>query len=252
MKRSLILFSLALVLALPVPAQAHFFWLMPDQTAAVGKPGQVEVGFGHKFPKDEEIKAERLQSVKVIGPDGKELPLTKISTVRYEFVPPAAGFYLISAQMKPGFVCRTPQGMKMQTKKELPDAEFCFHFDMACKTLVDVGKQSQGYHQSAKSVLEVMPLQAPNTLKAGGEFPVKVLFQGKPLPGAEITVTHTQWPDPKKQFAVVGKTDAQGEFRLKLDKPGRWLVIAGHKTPYPDKTECDENMYRASLSFEVK
>lgn len=253
MKKTMMILLVALAFAWPVTSEAHIFWLLPEHTVVeVGKPVQIEIGFGHKFPKDEEIKDERLQSIKVLGPDGKDVPLKKISTVKYEFTPPNAGSYAVVAQMQPGFVTRTPQGMKMQTKQGVPDANLCFRFDFAAKTLVSAGSQPQGFDRSDKSSLEVMPLKAPNSLKGGDELPVRVIFQGKPLAGAEIKVTNEAWQDPNEPFALKAKTDAHGDFRLKLDKLGKWLIIASHNTPYHDLTECDENKYQGSLTFEVK
>jgi uncharacterized GH25 family protein len=234
-------------------AQAHMFWLnVNDDTPKAGEPVQVEIGFGHKFPQDEEIKGERLGSVQVVGPNGQEVPLKKISITRYDFVPPAAGVYMISAQVVPGFVTRTPQGMKLQTKKGVPDANFCFHFDMAAKTFVSVGQPKQGFDRSVQNTLDIMPLKNLNILKGGETLPVKVIFQGKPIAGAEVKFTYDGWPDPDKPFATLGKTDAKGEIQVKLDKPGRWLLIATHKTPYPNQEECDENMYSSSLTFNVR
>lgn len=245
--------ALAMVLVLPIGSQAHMFWLLTDKNAPkVNESVQVEIGFGHKFPKDEEIKAERLGSVKAVGPNGKEVTLKKLSTNTYALTPLASGVHVISAQLAPGFVTRTPQGMKMQTKKGVPDANFCFRFDMAGKTLVNVGDQKQGFDRSAQSTLEIMPLLNPNTLKVGETLPVKVTFQGKPLAGTEIKFTHDGWSDPDKPFATLGKTDAQGEIQVKLDKPGRWLLIASHKTPYDKPDECDENFFSASLTWRVR
>jgi uncharacterized GH25 family protein len=234
-------------------AQAHMFWLNVNHGAPkAGEPVQVDIGFGHKFPQDEEIKGERLGSIKAVGPDGQEVALKKLSTSRYELVPPAAGVYVLSAQLVPGFVTRTPQGMKMQTKKGVPDANFCFHFDMAAKTLVSVGDAKPGFDRSVHNILEIIPLKNPGTLKAGETLPVKVIFQGHPLAGAEVRFTYDGWPDPNQPFATLGKTGPQGEIQVKLVKPGRWLLIASHKTPYLDPEECDENLYSSSLSFIVK
>lgn len=253
MKRNWIIFTLALVLLFPLTSQAHMFWLLTDKDAPnVNEPVQVEIGFGHKFPQDEEIKEERLGSVKALGPDGREVALKKISTSRYEFVPPAAGVYLLSAQVVPGFVTRTPQGVKMQNKKGVPDANLCFHFDMAAKTFVFVGGQKQGFDQSAQTALEIVPLQDPYNLKKDADLAVQVKFQGKPLAGAEVKFTYDGWPDPQKPFAIIGKTDAQGKIQVKLNTPGKWLIIASHKTPYPSPEECDENLYSASLTFTVR
>ena len=83
-------------------------------------------------------------------------------------------------------------------------------------------------------------------------MPVKVIFQGKPLKSAAVRFTHDGWPDPNKPFAPLGKTDAQGKIRVKLTKPGRWLLTASHKTQYSDPKECDQNLYSASLTYLVR
>ena len=234
-------------------AQAHMFWLnVSHDTPKAGKPVQVEIGFGHKFPQGEEIKAERLGPVKALGPDGQEVTLKKLSPTTYELVPGADGVYVISAQLAPGFVTRTPQGMKMQSKKGVPDANYCFRFDMAAKTLVNVGKPKPGFARRAQNTLEIIPLKNLNRLKVGETLPVKVMFQGKPLAGAEIKFTHDGWSNPDKPFAILGKTDAQGEIQVKPDKPGRWLLISSHKTPYDNPEECDDNFYSASLTWRVR
>jgi len=234
-------------------AQAHMFWLNVNHyNAKVGEPVQVDIGFGHKFPTDEKIKAERLAFIKAVGPGGKPVALKKISTSRYEFVPQAAGVYAISAQLVPGFVTRTPKGMKLQSKKGVFDANFCFHFDMAAKTLVSAGNPKQGFARRTRSTLEIIPQKSLDTLKAGDTLPVKVMYQGQALKGAEVRFTHDGWPDPNKPFATLGKTDAQGKIQVKLDKAGRWLLTASHKTAYSDPEECDENLYSSSLTYLVR
>jgi uncharacterized GH25 family protein len=227
-------------------------WLLVgNDTPQVGERVPVEIGWGHKFPRDEEIKAERLGSIQAVGPDGQALALKKISTTRYEFVPPTKGVYLISAQVAPDFLTKTPDGFKLQSKKGIPEAVSCFRFDMAGKILVNVGRQRQGFDRRAQSALEIIPLKNPNTLKTGAMLAVKVIFEGAPLAGAEIKYTHENCPDPKKSFATL-TSDRQGEVRLKLDKPGKWLLVASHKTPYYPPEECDEHFYSASLTFSVR
>jgi uncharacterized GH25 family protein len=255
MRKSWMVFILVLAasLAWPLGSQAHMFWLTTSpETAAVSRPLKVEIGFGHKFPRDEKFKEGRLEAVKCLEPEGQEVKLKKISPDTYELVPPAPGVYVISAQMRPGFVCRTAKGMKLGTKKEFPDANLCFRFDMTAKTLVAVGPTGQGFDHRAGSSLEIMPLKDPGALKVGETLPLKVIFQGKPLAGTEVRFTHDNWPTPEKPFGSLGKTNAQGEIAVKLDKPGLWFLTASHQTPYAQPEECDENMFRASLTWRVK
>ncbi len=234
-------------------AYAHNFWLLVENDAPkVGEPVGVEIGWGHKFPKDEQIKEERLGAIRALGPDGQEVPLKKLSTTQYEFVPPAKGVYLIAAQVAPDFLTKTKDSFKLQSKKGVPDAISCFRFDMATKTFVNAGGQKLGFAGSANSSLEIMPLKNPLTQKKGDTIPLRVMFQGKPLAGAEVKITHDNWADPQKPFATIGKTDAKGEIRVKLKQPGKWLIVTSHKTPYEPLDECDEHFYTASLTFRVR
>ncbi|MDI6854054.1 MAG: DUF4198 domain-containing protein [Deltaproteobacteria bacterium] len=234
-------------------AYGHNFWLLvSDDAPKAGEPVMVEIGWGHKFPKDEQIKEGRLGVIRALGPDGQEVPLKKLSITQYELVPPAKGVYLIAAQVAPDFLTKTKDGFKLQSKKGVTDAVSCFRFDMATKTFVNAGGQKPGLAGSADSSLEIMPLKNPLTQKKGDTFPLRVMFQGKPLAGAEVKVTHDNWPDPQKPFASIGKTDAKGEIRVELKQPGRWLIVTSHKTPYEPPDECDEHYYTASLTFRVR
>jgi uncharacterized GH25 family protein len=248
-----LILALAAVLVWPLGSQAHMFWLLTSpKIAKVSQPLKVEIGFGHQFPRDEKLKEGRLEAVKCVGPEGQKVKLKKTSPDTYELAPSAAGVYVITAQMRPGFVCRTAKGMKLGTKKEFPDANLCFRFDMTAKTLVAVGQAGPGFDQRTGSTLEIMPLKDPGALKVGGTLPIRVMFQGKPLAGTEVRFTHDNWPTPGKPFGSLGKTDAQGEVAVKLNKPGLWFLTASHKTPYAKPEKCDENMFRASLTWRVK
>jgi len=249
----IIILALAAGLILPVNTQAHMLWLLVNKEAPkVGETVQVEIGWGHKFPKDEDIKEERLGAVKAIGPDGEELKLKKISTTQYELAPPKSGVYILCAQVRPDFLTKTKDGFKLQSKKGVAEVVNCFRFDMAAKTLLNVGRQEHGFERRAQSSLEIMPLKNPRTLKKGAVLSVKVMFQGKPLAGVEVKVAHEKPADPVKPLVSLGKTDEKGEIQVTVDRPGRWLLLASHKTPYENPEECDENFYTASLTWRVR
>ncbi|MBW1936897.1 MAG: DUF4198 domain-containing protein [Deltaproteobacteria bacterium] len=181
----------------------------------------------------------------------QEVPLKKISTTEYKFVPPKAGEYLILAQVVPDFLTKTRSGFKLQSKKGLPDALSCFRFHMNAKTLINAGSKREGFDMGARSSLEIIPLKNPHVLKVGQALPIKVIFQGAPLAGAEVRVAHASRSDSSKPFVAVGKTDAQGQIQVSLDQPGKWLIVTSHKTPYHPREECDEHFYSTSFTFVV-
>ena len=49
---------------------------------------------------------------------------------------------------------------------------------------------------------------------------------------------------------VTARTDAQGRARLRLDRPGVWLVKAVHMIPAPAGAGADWESFWASLTFE--
>ena len=84
----------------------------------------------------------------------------------------------------------------------------------------------------------------PYTLAGGGELPVRLLYQGKPLAGALVMALQRGRPDK-----VTARSDSRGRALLKLDRPGFWLVKAVHMIPAPADAGADWESLWASLTF---
>jgi uncharacterized GH25 family protein len=91
--RRCFVFLLAMIgLFMATPSQAHFLWLNIDNDQPeVGQIVRVEIGWGHKFPKDEVIKEGFLNQVYALDSKGTKIPLKQISPTEFEFVPGAEG-----------------------------------------------------------------------------------------------------------------------------------------------------------------
>ena len=117
MKKAFQISLLALFLCSGSPAGAHSLWFnMDDHGYGVNQPVKIELGWGHKFPRDTEIKEGMLNEVFALAPDGKKIPLKQVSRTIFEFAPPEEGVYVISGNVHPGFVSKTTKGYKMGTK----------------------------------------------------------------------------------------------------------------------------------------
>ena len=69
-------------------AQAHSLWLnIDDDQPEVGQKVRIEIGWGHKFPKDEVIKERYLNEVYALDSKGTRIPLKQVSPTEFEFVP---------------------------------------------------------------------------------------------------------------------------------------------------------------------
>ncbi|HSK79223.1 MAG TPA: DUF4198 domain-containing protein, partial [Thermoanaerobaculia bacterium] len=123
-------------------------------------------------------------------------------------------------------------------------------FSRCAKALVAVGgkeARGRGFDQVAGLPLELVPEKNPYTLAGGGEIPVRLLYQGKPL--ADVLVVAFQ--KGRADQAVSALTDRKGRVTLRFDRPGAWLVKAVHMIPAPKDTGVDWESFWASLTFEI-
>jgi uncharacterized GH25 family protein len=65
--------------------------------------------------------------------------------------------------------------------------------------------------------LEIVPEQDPTLLRAGESLTVVVLESGRPMPGFALAAS-----DGRERR--LQRTDAEGRARVRLDRPGRWLL----------------------------
>lgn len=234
-------------------AHGHSLWMNVDNDRPdVGQAVQIEIGWGHKFPRDEVIKKEMLNEVYALNSNGARVPLRQISTTLFEFIPSAEGIYTVLANIHPGFLSKTTEGYKLQSKKGLDDVVSCFRFDIRAKVFIHVGDKGQTSEKAVGDPLEIVPLMDPSQLGEGAVLPVKVLFQGEFLHNADVKATYEGFSDQPMTFAFATKTDREGVARIKILKKGNWIVNVLHEVPYPDRDECDKYRYNYSFTFRVK
>lgn len=95
--------------------------------------------------------------------------------------------------------------------------------------------------------LELRAEENPYLLRSGAELPVRLLFRGNPLAEALVTAIPKDAPD----LRVSARTDVEGRVRLKLSRPGIWLVKSVHMVPGPRDERADWESFWASLTFEL-
>jgi nickel transport protein len=89
---------------------------------------------------------------------------------------------------------------------------------------------------------EIVPLKDPLSIKEGENLVIKVLFEGKPLPGATIeTGNHKE----------VAKTNEKGVANIKIEGKGMQVILAKYKAPSTDPN-ADFLSYTTVLTWEVK
>lgn len=89
------------------------------------------------------------------------------------------------------------------------------------KTFVRVGdpKADRSWSEPVGIFLEIVPETDPTAVKAGDDFPVRVLKGGSPLAGFALNAVSAG-----EEKGETKKTDAEGRVRFRLNKAGPWLL----------------------------
>jgi uncharacterized GH25 family protein len=141
---------------------------------------------------------------------------------------------------------------KGKHKLQVKGAVKCVKSGKFCKAIINVGQPGGTvYSRKIAHDLEIVPQKDPGTLSAGDRMPVKIIFKGKPL-STDVKATYSGYSKKKDTFAVKTTSDNSGITEIKLKKKGKWLIQVSHRLPSANSRLCDEILYSATLTFEIK
>jgi hypothetical protein len=143
-----------------------------------------------------------------------------------------------------GFRVNTTQGKRLMTRQQAQDQGLrvlsAFFSTQFCKTLFADGPAAT---LPAGLDFEIIPLKSPFQLETGAALPLKLMFNGKPLADAMVTIDHP---------AGQSTTDADGLAEIIVGDQGFQVISVGHQVPTPGDPEKDFHRYTTFLIFEVK
>src|SRR5436305_6032047 len=256
------------VCALWAPAlQAHNFWIeLSTFTPAAGQRVVLRLRVGQELKGDPVPRDPSLiKRFAMVGPAG-EAPIPGVPNTEPAGFPvfPAPGLYTVVYDSSRYAVAldaakfeayRKEEGLEKisasrarQGKGGAPAREV---FSRCAKALAEVGGASPsgpGYDRVLGQRLELVAEKNPYALAGGGELPVRLLYEGKPLAGALVMALQRDRPD-NRPGKVTARTDARGRVTLKLDRPGFWLVKAVNMIPAPPDAGADWESFWAALTF---
>ena len=121
-------------------------------------------------------------------------------------------------------------------------------FSRCAKALLEApgGTEGGGNDRAVGLTLELVAEKNPYTLAENEELPVRLLLEGRPLAGALVQAQLHGEPAVKAS----ARTDQQGRVRLRLARPGFWLVKAVEMSPAPKGVDAEWQSLWASLTFE--
>lgn len=264
-------FGLAILmttLAVP-PAVAHDFWLQPRRfTLAQPATVPVLIYVGHGAARSRwGVGPDRVVLFRSIGPDGviDRVPaLTLDGPSDDAFVPLSKpGGYMLAFQSR-------------DTASDLPYLRFNDYIAVEGLTLVQAARKrtrterSEGhemYSRRAKAIIQVGPVDAaaiariikpvglsleivperhPLALKPNEALPLRILFNGKPLPGALVKLNNL---GADEKPLAVQRSAADGRVRFAVPRKGAWQVNVVWSVPTNGKGEADFQTTFSSLTF---
>ena len=94
--------------------------------------------------------------------------------------------------------------------------------------------------------LEIVPERNPYALKPGEALPVRVIYEGRPLPGALVKLTNL---DNDAKPAATARTNLAGRATFNIPRRGSWLLNVVWTKPLKDRPGADFDTTFSSLAF---
>jgi hypothetical protein len=212
----------ALLLAAAAPARAHFVWIVPGDPAGGKATARVVFSDAPRPDSPELLKKIAGAEFFARGADGKTVPLKAAEGKdALELALPTAGPQAIGAVCHYGVV------------KRGQDEPFLLHY--YAKTAIAPADRI-AVHELYARPWDRLPLEV---VAADGPA-VRVLWQGKPLPGAEVVLLL-----PGQEKPVEGKSDADGVFRLPDAPPPDGVVGIRARHVEEKEGEHDGKTYKS-------
>lgn len=254
--------SAALLLALigASTAQAHMPYVLPT-LFDLGKGDHVTVQSA--FAEDAFLPevAMRDAPFHLVGPDGKDLPTGPVTHLRdlsiFEAAIPADGTYRVTSGQRAGRkgkMFRAGNEWKMRGEGGEPPAN-AEQVDVQSMTLADAyvtrGQPSDAALRPWGKALEIQAITHPNGIVAGSDASFALLFDGKPLPDADITLFRSAGLYDGRKVVAQVKSGADGRFSLKPEDAGTYLILVRHRGAAPAGSETPYRSYTYTLTFDA-
>jgi hypothetical protein len=122
-------------------------------------------------------------------------------------------------------------------------------FSRCAKSLVRYGMPADAQADRALGfTLELVAEKNPYLMQAGQDLPVRLTYEGRPIPGVLVVAMNRANPMAK----IMARTDKKGGVTFRLPEGGIWLIKAVHMIPAPDGANAEWASFWASLTFELK
>ncbi len=259
----------AAALACPAPASAHDFWLQPRYFwVPVGGETTVSLQVGHgALRQPSPLTLDRITLLRTIGPKGGVDQKTGLKPGAGVFNSPMSfqgpGTYVMALETNHAssvlpairfndylkFEGLTP-ALKLRAQAKTSDSPGREVYSRRAKALVQVGPpMAKGQPQVTRPLgmtLEIVPEKNPYTLGLKEPLPVRILYRGRPLPGALVMLTNLEFDGHPLETKV---SDASGRAIFQAPHVGSWLINVLWTEPVKGIPGADFDTTFSSLTF---
>ena len=258
MKKTLALLAAVAVLAVPVGAVAHRAWIAPTSTVLSGP--EAWVGFDAGMSNGVFIAdhaAMNLTGLQITAPDGSSVEPQNVHRARYrssfDVHLTQQGTYKIANVMSGLMATWTENGEQKRWRGPASDLAANVPAGAAdlsvtqtynrIETFVTLGAPTTTVFTDPGEGLVLIPITHPTDLVADEDARFKLVFNGQPASGVEVTVARggTRYRDNPEE--VTATTGADGTFTIEFDEPGLHWMNAQVRTPANGDTYATNAQY---------
>jgi uncharacterized GH25 family protein len=242
---------------------AHAFWVQPSDfwvtpRAAISLSLQVGDAFSQQRSP---IPPERITRFQAIGPGG-DAKDARGGTLR--FAEPGAYLVVLETDNR-GYSRQSAErfnayleaegltpALAYRTRTHQMHVDGFERYSRAAKSLVLVGaRNSSGRDCITRPLglrLEIVPQVNPYDVPRPAQFPVRVLYDGRPLAGALVKLMNLEWD---LDVADQRRTNVAGIAAFAMPATGRWLISVIWTERLTNASDADYETTFSSLTFGV-
>lgn len=246
-------------------ASAHDLWLIPPPK--INDPRQnviIRANVGMDFPKSEHPPDPAKFSKRLcMGPHSKPVELAPAGQSEQsgllQFMPGIASVYVIGVETKPQRITLDadafnsylvsdglPHIFLLRSKEKSLNQAGTERYQKSPKALIKIGEGGGDPLKPLGLFLEITPLDDPFAVKVGQTLRVRVDFQGKPLPDAQLGWLHEGDGEPTGTV----RSDRRGEAMIPIARMGLMTIRLTHMTR-PKTADYEWESFWTTLTFRM-
>lgn len=199
------------------PGWGHDLWINVDRAyLKAGEETKFFIAFGHHYPQGEIVLKKEDVEIFSHFPGGVNQRIDTHEEEKFR-VGKVEG-------KKEGTIILSAYRKRKGTPTTVPSEKFA-------KTIIQVGNKTDQIFMPLGHRIELVPLKHPIAIKPGDIFPIRVVYEGKPL-STFVYATYEGFRTEDEPFSSTTKSDEEGIARIKIDRVGRWIVLCNHQVNF--------------------